>query len=464
MVQIPHHFQPLIEEYVEQDNGTGEAIFSWTNEKQDEDIMIQLDFAGNLTSLTIDLHDEDVDVPLNEAKRRELAEQFLLSHYPDALTDLTLYKTKQLTRAQRFYYEQLVMDLPLDCVGCFIDIDSAGNVVEFRFEAIKKVPEIPQSLISKDKLMENLKSRLDFQLTIANLLVEVYDVAEAGLRLVYEPVTFAKYKADVMEPTLTIVHEEEVETEYAALPPISKEIARDDLTIEKIIGITERMEIIREVDMGEETGIVWRDRDWEMNEGDLTWNGLFIRRTEDTVKAFISKKTGKVRSFIWFNQRSGNLQLTREECYLKAIKFLQRQLPDYYQYLQLIVREEEEENDDSNKSESFTFHMHYGKGIMFQLEMIMVNVNCNTGLIDHYSGPRFEIEQLNQIPDKPAISQKEAVEIFINHLDFDLEWNKNYESETEEYNLVYRVCNRESRTPIRYIDAMTGAIISDRDY
>ena len=84
-----------------------------------------------------------------------------------------------------------------------------------------------------------------------------------------------------------------------------------------------------------------------MKEEDLSMNGFFTRHTEDTVKAFISKKTGKVRSFIWFKERSGDLQLSREECYQKAIDFLQRIDPNYYQYLQLIVLENEEEEDET---------------------------------------------------------------------------------------------------------------------
>ncbi|RFB09428.1 hypothetical protein DZB88_27325 [Bacillus sp. OE] len=113
--------------------------------------------------------------------------------------------------------------------------------------------------------------------------------------------------------------------------------------------------------------------------------------------------------------------------------------------------------------ESYTFHMHNGHGIPIQLELVMVVVNRQTGQVDHYSGPRFDMEQLSQIPFEPVISKKEASEIFINHLDFELAWNKNYDSETESYILVYQACDRHSRTSIQYIDAMTGAVISNID-
>lgn len=463
MVQLPSHFQPLIEEYIEQENGEGEAMFSWTNEDQDEGITINLDFSGNLTSLSIDNKDENSGViPLKIEEKREREDLFLLSHYPEALKNLTHYKTRTLTYADRFYYEQLVMDLPLEHAGCYIDIDHAGNIVNFTYEGVKWIPDIPKMLISKEKLAEHVQNRLNFQLTIANLHTATHDVAEDGLRLVYEPEQFSmKYRADVLKPTLTIIHDEDDPQTYALLPSPSSTTVRKDLSIEDIIGITEKIEVIREVDMGEETGIVWRERDWEMKESDLSINGFFKTQSEDTVKAFISKRTGKVRSFVWFNDRVGDLRLSREACYQKANAFLQMIVPDYYQYLQMIVHENEEDADDSSMKESFTFHMHNSNGIPIQLELVMVVVNRQTGQVDYYSGPSFDMEQLSQIHVEPVISKKEASEILINHLDFELAWNKDYDSETESYILVYQACDRHSRTSIGYIDAMTGAVISN---
>ncbi len=461
MVQIPRHFQPLIEEYVEGENGEGEALFLWANENQDEGITISLDSSGNLTRLSMEMSDINSDESLlNIEEKREYAEQFLLSHYPAALKDLTYYKSKKLTGTDRFYYEQIVMNLPLEQAGCYIDIDSGGGIVTFTYEGVKKTPDIPKMLISKVKLVKHVQNSLDFQLTIANLYTDIHDVAEDGLCLVYEPEQyFMKYKADVMKPSLTIVHDEDVPKTYVSPPPHSNTSVHKDLSIEDIIGITEKMKVIREVDMGEETGVVWRDRNWEMKEKDVSINGFFKIQSGDTVKAFISKKTGKVRSFMWFNERSGVLRLSREECYQKAIAFLQMIAPDYYQYLQLIVQQNEEDENDSSTKESFTFHMYNNHGIPIQLELVVVAVNRQTGQVDHYSGPSFDIEQLNRVPVEPVISKKEASEIFINNLDFELAWNKDYASETESYILVYQACDRHSRRPIRYIDAKTGEVI-----
>lgn len=50
------------------------------------------------------------------------------------------------------------------------------------------------------------------------------------------------------------------------------------------------MEIIREVEWGDELGIVWRDRNWTPGESDLSFEAYFKEHTEETVKAFVSEK------------------------------------------------------------------------------------------------------------------------------------------------------------------------------
>lgn len=463
MVQIPSHFQPILEELFEGEDGAGEALFAWATDEQGEGIQVNLDLVGNLTGLSIDRNIEEQDTAsLSCDEKRQVAEQFLCSHYPDALRDFTFYKSEALTQAVRFEFTQMVMDLPLEGSGCYIDIDPAGSVVGFTYSGFKAVPEIPTAFISKEKLIDHVKSRLDFRLIIANLYTDFHDVAVDGLRLVYEPEPgFMNYKAGVLEPTLTIEHEEEVPRTVIPLLPPANPVMRKDLSKEELIGISERMEIIREVDMGDEIGVVWRDREWEMKEKDLTVDDFFARQTEDTVKAFVSKKTGEVRSFIWFKERSGDFQLNREACYQKAVDFLQGVVPDYYEYLRLIVGGNEEEDDTATK-EPFTFYLYTGHDIPIQLELVSVVVNRTTGLIDHYGGPRFDIEQLQQVPTKPTISIKEATERFINQLDFELAWNKNYVSDSETYELTYRACDRFSGERIQYIDAVTGVVICNK--
>ena len=304
---------------------------------------------------------------------------------------------------------------------------------------------------------------MNLQLSIIYLYPDFYDVEGEGLRLVYEPEqSFMKYKADVLKPTLTVEHEVDEEETLISLPASS--ITHKEFTNEEIIGITEQMEIIREVDRGSETCIEWRDQNWKSDETNLSIEGLFQRHNEDTVKAFISKKSGKIKSFLWFNERKGDLELSREACYLIGIEFLQTVIPEYYQYLQLIVREDDKDEDNVFQKELFLFKTNNGYGVPVELGMVTVSVNRTTGYVDYFSGSDVDLEQLVNIPTEPAISRTEAEKLFNDHLDFELAWNNDYDSKTYSYILAYEACNRKTKTAIRYVDAMTGEIISSRGY
>ncbi|MDN4491925.1 YcdB/YcdC domain-containing protein [Ureibacillus aquaedulcis] len=467
LVHIPGHLQPVIEEYFEWGNGEGEAMFSWADEQQDEGISITLDLTGNLTSLSIEQDTIATDHhALTERELKEIAEHFLCSHYPDSLQSLTHYKTKKLTtKAFRFYYEQIVMDLPLPNAGCFIDIGPSGEIVNFKYFGLQPEPIIPEALIAKEKLIEHVSNRLDFQLTITNLNSSIHDVAEDGLRLLYDVELFMRYKAGVAEPTLTIIHEEDEDypEKFVSLSPPPERIQKE-VSVEELIGITQQMEVIREADWGDEKGIVWREKDWKTEETGLSMDSFLLRHNEDTVKAFISKETGKLRRFMWFKERGGDLSLSREECYQKAIDFLQMIIPNYDQYLQLAVQKDGDDGvDEPEMTEAFTFHIHNRHGVKVRLELVIVTVNRHSGQIDYYSGPSFDFEQLNSIPSEAVISQKEAHNIFLKSLDFELAWNKNIEDTHENYILAYEACERHKGTAIRYIDAITGAVITEKE-
>lgn len=454
-VQLPDRYELMLEDY-----GEDGGFFVWGDESEDESITVQLDLSGRLTRLFIDQPYPNFDQMIHIEQRLKQAERFLLNHYPEDFQQLTFTRTKEMPEAIRFYFEQLVMDLPLDESGCLIDIDACGNVVKFVYEGLKPVPEIPKTIILKERLAEDVQNGLDFQLAVTQLYSFLHNVAEDGPRLVYEPTqSFMTYKADVLRPTLTIEQEEDEPETYIPLSVSDKRDEPESLTVEEIVGIPSHMEIIREVDMGEETGIVWRDPDWKMEEQDLSIDSFFRERTADTVKAFLSKETGKVKSFMWFNERKGDLQLSREECFKKALDFLQSVFPKYAQYLQLIDQEEEEQDS----KERFAFHMHNGHGIPVQSGLVLIVVNRTTGQIDHYSGPGYEPEDLAQIPVEPMISKEEAGERFMERLDFELVWKTDYDSEREDYHLAYRACDRITRLPIRYIDAMTGEMVTDRE-
>lgn len=455
LIEIPPNYQVKIEDYAEDG-----AMFAWINEGEDKGITIQLDQEGNLISLRMDAEDSLMeDEHLELEKRRDRAEQFLREHYAQALEMFTLFKTSQIRdRICRFEYKQLVMDLPLSSTGCMIDVAADGTIVNFSYKEPSKMPEIPQSMIEKSILIEHVRSRVSVDLSIVKLYKSIYDVKENEARLVYviEP-HFMKYKAEAATPILAI---DDVEEEKETLRPLIAPImATEKPSIEEVIGITDEMEVLREVDMGSEKGIVWRERGWQGKEQDLSIQGFFERQTSETVKAIVSAKTGRLRSFIWFKEREGNFQLGEQECLQKALDLLALLIPNPHQHLKQIVHEGDEGTDEKC---SFHFQFTNKNGVPVFSEVISVAVNRKTGLIDLYNGPGIEIEEINQISAEPVISKEEAKEIFLNHLDFKLSWDQDYDEKGHPDYLVYEACDRDSLTSIRFIDAMTGTVICSR--
>jgi hypothetical protein len=467
MCEIPERLRLEIEDYFEDEKGNGEAYFSWTSEDEKESIDMTLNQDGGLLSLTLDLKQpKEEQAMLTLEENRAIAEAFLTGHYPDALKILERSNEKELENgAFRFHYEQLVFGLPLDIAGCYLDVANNGTIIHFRYYGIKPVPAIPKQLVAKDVLVEAIRKTLDFDVQLVYLPEGVYESANKGLRLVYEPNPhYLRFRADELIPRIREDDdiEDDVDSSIALAAPEASIIR--DLTNEEIIGITSEMEIIREADLGSEIGTVWRDRDWQADSEDLSFKGFFDKRNDGTVKAFIDKETGKVKKFIWFKNRTGDLRLTREECQEKAAAFLQRMIPDYHLYLELLVQEFDHDDDDTEDShrEGFNFMVKSQSGYRVFTETVHITVNRTTGDIDHYMGLSFDINLLKNAPSVPIITKEEAWNSYFEHLDFQLSWQKDYESEQEQQYLEYKACVKNAQTEIRYIDALTGELICSK--
>lgn len=463
-VQIPSHWSLIIEDYCQPNESAGYTLLSWADEEQNEGISMQLDPKGRLTKLSQERKEEKINTKqLSDEEIKMIAERFLLSHYPHALEALRLYVNEEVENKYRFEYVQYVMELPLPHSGCFMEVSSTGNILEFQYYGVKKEPVTPTNIISKEQVLTEIKRTLDFNLVFSTIYAHTYNVKEEGLQLIYEPnPSILNYRADVFPPTLTINHEEEIPPQYVSLPQMANLEENKKWSVLELVGITEEMEIIREVEMGEEKGVVWRDRNWQENDKNRTIQGFISRQTDGTVKAIFSKSSGKLNSFIWFKERSGQLSLNREQCLQKAIEFLQKIIPNYREHL-LLLAPDILEDEEVRKHESFIFHIKNKNGIPMHLEMVMVVVNCQTGLIDQYSGPSLEVEQLSELPLEPVVSKEEAKTLFLEYLDVNLAWTIDYDSKDEDHILTYEACNKKTKTAISGIHAITGEVISYRE-
>lgn len=440
----PSDFKMIIEDYVEDEI----ASFYWEN--NEKEIVVELDWLGNLIKLIKELGEsyEISDTVITEEKQK-IAEQFILRYYPEILDVLILDECNISTDKVRFYYRQFVNNIPLKHAGCFVDIDNNGNITYFVYDGIKEISEIPTQLVSKEELKEHVKNSVNFRLIIKNIDGNLFDVDKSRVALVYEIDSCVEYDADKLETLVESIGEEKAV--FSAVLPLCNSSLQKELSNEEIIGITNEFEIVREVDMGEEIGIVWRNKTYEERENNLSLDSYMRSRFIDSVKAKVSKETGKLTGFVWFIEREGTLQLSREECYIKALEFLENIHVDYCEYLKLI------DKDSNRTKEIFNFQLHNGKGMLMD-DFVNIIVNKNTGSIDSYSGYVYKLEQLGQIPSVPLVTLGEAKGIFMGHIDFQLVWDIDYEQKI--YKLVYNMCDKLSKRKMMCIDAVTGEMIS----
>lgn len=155
--------------------------------------------------------------------------------------------------------------------------------------------------------------------------------------------------------------------------------------------------------MSDQLGIVWRDRKWRDDEN-RSLKSFFDRRTQDTVKAKIDKKSGRLHSFFWFKEREGDMTLSREECWHIALSFLHKILPEPHRYLRLKRRNEEKSDD---RREMFTFRVYAGN-VPVYLQYVQVCASRTTGDVDHFTGMDVDPDQLELVPTSPEVEQETA--------------------------------------------------------
>src|SRR5690606_28968046 len=131
-------------------------------------------------------------------------------------------------------------------------------------------------------------------------------------------------------------HESEEPATFIPFPNTAASEKR--ATIEEVISVSEGMIKLREVEIDENTLVsVWRESDWQAPK-DKTMESFFLERMEDTVKAKIDKHSGKLKEFMWFKERKGELDLSFEACRDIACTFIATYFEDYIPYLQLQLK------------------------------------------------------------------------------------------------------------------------------
>lgn len=481
LFDIPQSYELTIEDYREDKREGGRAMLVWTKRGedpvwskpgQDTGISVELSDQGDLLEYSID--GEEVSGGHKEEltcdQLRFAAEKFVLDHYPDALKQFSLTRTQASGSVTIFFYEQSVMDMPLPLSGFRVKVQRNGIVSDFRYFGRQTKPRVLESIIPKEQLLRNIKETVKLGLQLAFIHVDVFDVKQDELRLVYKPVNrWNNYCADGKDDSTKQndeaagPEEEEVWLELPLLPEAA--VVRTLENVQELLDIDpEKYELLREVEMDEQmSGVVWRRRGWKPAEPeDRSLDAFFRERSEDTIKAQFDRESGSLVSFIRFEDSPpGELRLSRNECLDIALRFLARTRPGLEPYLRL--RHQEEEGDSDR--EHFDFRIEK-QGVSLGTDHIRISVNKTAGRAESMIGPLIATAQLEAVEATPLLDEAKARQIYTDALDLKLEWQIDYSGRgpKRRYRLMYRQVHRDMQKEIRLIDARTGELICTRDF
>jgi Domain of unknown function (DUF4901) len=458
-MQIGHVTDEYDAEIEDYNQDAGVAVFAWKKKgNEDHGIWLELAENGSLLNLSKDGASTDKgssNFPQEIMKRRAL--EFVNHHYPNATNQFTLEESRQTEEgAYRLSYVSKALELPLPFSGFFLTIAESGEIIEFRYYGEAENIQYPDMLVEKEVIKEKFLTGLNMDLQIAEISNELYVEGDCQLHLVYEPsFPFYSYPADGHRDEYS---DEEEDDSSESLECISHP-KDNQKQLNDLIGFDEQsFEKIREVDLGNVTGSVWRtEAGNDELPDDLTIDGFFHRRNDYTLKLMHDNESGNLHSMYSFLNRKGNLLLDYLECKELAVQMLIHLYPLANQIFRLVVGKEGEEEASNHFNYEFrVFH----EGIPIRFGSAMISVNRTTGTIDHYMSPGLDPEVLVRVNTQPVITVVEAKEIYQRAFTIKLEWTQEYlENHESYYKLTYVSSFPSLEGEIAFIEAQTGQIM-----
>ncbi|MCM3652245.1 YcdB/YcdC domain-containing protein [Metabacillus litoralis] len=455
-LQIGHvddEYEAEIEDY---NQDAGVAVFAWKKKESEElGIWIELANDGSLLNLSRDVWSTKKGFSnFSEEQLKKRALEFVNHHYPYAENQFTLEKWNQLEEGTyRLSYVSMALELPLPFSGFFLTIAKSGEITEFRYYGEAINIQYPEMLVEKEVIKEKFLTELNMDLQITEISSELYVDGDSQLHLVYEPsFPFYSYPADGHRDEYSDDEEDERSESLECIfrPKENQEQLND------LIGFDEQsFEKIREVDLGNVTGSVWRTKAGSSElQDDLTIDGFFHRRNDYTLKLMHDNESGNLHSMYSFLNRKGNLLLDYLECKELALQMLFHLYPLANQIFRLVVAKEGNEEGSNHFHYEFrVFH----KEIPIRVGAAMISVNRTTGKIDHYMSPGLDPELLVSVNTQPAITEVETKEIYQRAFTIKLEWTQEYlENHESHYTLTYVPSFPLLEGEIAFIEAQTG--------
>ncbi|MFC1286590.1 YcdB/YcdC domain-containing protein [Bacillus paralicheniformis] len=431
--KVPSHYQLMIEDYGEKDEKERRAFFAWQDvEVPERDISVELDHHGRLINLTKE-YEPVIEESLSEERLLQIALQFTEQHYPNSSYEFVFHEKKETEQFVRFTYVQTVLDLPLPQTGFYVKVAKNGEVMEFRYNGGTSSFSIPKQIAGKESVTADYLKHIQFELAVEKVRSELYEGGDDRPHLIYEAdLPFFSYPADITEKRhMKPAAEDEDEEETLPLPVLPEADRQAD--IDDMIGFAPSMRKIRETDMGESIGTVWRlGNDPEPRDRSIA--GYFEIRNQNTLKIVKDKKSGKLKGVASFIKSEGHLSLSEEDCLRRALQFLYKLYPGADQ----LFRMHPAENDGGRQNAFFQFDLQY-KEVPLRLGSANITISRTTGRVVGYHGPEIEPEALADLSPSPSISEAEAKAVFAAAFDVKLQWERDYSREKDDfYRLVYR--------------------------
>lgn len=454
IARVPNHFELEIEDYFEGKNReSGEAIFHWQDPEKEGGVFLKMDLFGDLLGFSKDVEDDmKISRTRSLLELKKIAEHFIIIYYPGALESFTWVETKEVGETVRFTYLQEEMDIPIEHSGCYVTMTFGGEITETKYSGRKKVV-LPNKFCKSELLIHQVADRIDLKFQLAHLSRDIYRHGNDEIRPVYEPIPhFLSFDAETGEPRIT---EEGQGPELTFIEMPQQQIRNHECSVESLLGIEpDKFDKIKEVDMGNVIGIVWREQGREDGDNSRSVDAVFSRKNKHTIKAQVDKTTGKLHSFISFIENTGDLSLNREQCFDVARRFLQKVIPEYHRYLRL----EKNVDEFNGNRESFGFQV-FKDHIPVFLQFVRVVVNQTTGRVEHYMGADFDLSRMTGVETYAVIDKETAIGEYLDSIVFKLAWKRDHTEKEEVYKLVYKIYEQESQKEIRFVDAGNASMI-----
>lgn len=501
--EAPANFELVMEDSIPKENAMY-RVFVWENpENREETIEVELDLHSK-EILRLQMYKQAEPSSLNspsiesaEVRAQEMLERYLIEPNRYMLNELKYIEDKV-----KVDYRLQIGGLPLPHTGCELILTRDLELVRFRFEGNKDIPELlphwPLKVIEPDIIRANLLSSIDMELSLRYFYPTLYDYqgSDSEFRLVYTAVPERQFicadtGADLFdedhfrfprsEPMIQ-AREEFLFNAESHCESVSDSIDSVLKKWEERLGID--LSYFERDEVKEEEGEIRclytlrnqsRERYQDLSHESYPFQadaylkhkwGNILDRMFYSCKLSMDAGTGSLLSFQAFDKEEDteSIQetLSRSGCRKIAEQFLADVFPNYGTYLHREV--DNDFVDGERRKKEFFFFPLFISGIPVSHEQVTVVVNTRNGRINGYRGlsPHL-ISELMSLEHQPKLSAEEAFQRYRQQMDVQLKWFLHtVPSGKKEYRLVYENVvkyMRESeilQARSVFIDASTG--------